>query len=387
MKKGAWVIGVLAAACGAYIYYASMGKLQEQNKFGPCLNNGKKWTLGYLQSGKLKRYNSSLRHFINHLAQLGWLKPVDWSKLPPDSPAVAAWRFLADNVQSDYLQINRKHFWCHDWNLTTRGKNRKALLAAFTRKEVDLMLAMGSWAGLDMADEAYRTPALALESSFSLAGVLGCSGKLPGHLYLPDYPEVLLRQMRLFRKITKFKTLGVVYIANPEGRHRAGLEQLRCLSRIEKFTLVEAQIPPDENMSQEELLRKYLEAHNKIASRIDAMWVTTTLVNYPDTAAKVLAPFFKYRIPTWYPHGQEGVAHGVVFGVVSKPCKRTAHHARAAAQILHGRPPASLAADMFIGNNLAINCAAAGKINFKIPKNLLAVAQKSYLEISTGEGR
>lgn len=388
MKKGVWLTTIAATACLAgMIYCVYTSELQSRNRFRPCLNNGKKWTIGYLQSGKLKRYNSSFRCFIDQLAQLGWLEPVDWSKLPPPASALAAWHFLADNMRSEYLQIHKKHFWCHDWHLATRRKNKKTLLTALARKEVDLMLAMGSWASLDMADRLHGIPTLALGSSFSLNRALHEQRKIPDHLYLPHYPDLLLRQIRLFRKIVKFHSLGVAYADSAEGRHRAGLKQLRSFSKQENFVLVEVEIQVPGNTKQEELLRQYIKAHNRLAPRVDAMWITTTLVNSPDSAAKVLAPFFKHKVPTWYPHGQEGVAHGVVFGMVSNPRKQTDYHARAAARILNGAKPADLARNMTVDNSLAINCAAADKIAFKIPKTLLAVTQKSYLKINTGEDK
>ena len=383
MKKVFLLVTLIIIVCLTFIIsWTWEGESLSRGEFQPCLNNGRKWKIGYLQSGTLKRYDLSLRHFIDQMAGLGWLEPVDWSKLPKNAKATDSWNYLADNMESEYLQIDKENCWSHDWSLTKRRENKKKVLATLNRKEINLMLTMGTWAGQDLANRLHSTPTMYLESYFPIAKKLYKNTQIPEHLYLPRYPEFLLRQVRLFRKITKFKTLGVVYVASSEGRHRAGLEVLKHLSQQEKFKLITVRILPRKEFKSGKLLEEYIEAHEKLASKIDAMWVTTGFVNSPDTAAKVLAPFFKYKVPTWYPHGQQGVVHGVLFGVISCPKKWAKYHARAAAKILNGSKPVEQVVDMPVDNQLVINCAAASEIDFKIPKNLLAVAKESYLGIT-----
>ena len=383
MKKVFLLAALTIIMCLTFIvFWTWEGDILSGDELRPCLNNGKKWKIGYLQSGKMKRYDLSLRHFIDQLAELGWLEPVDWSKLPKNATAADSWNYLATNMQSEYLQIKKENFWCNDWSLAKRRRNKKEVLKTLNCKGINLMLTMGTWAGQDLANRLHNTPTMYLESSFPIARKLYKNTKIPEHLYLPRYPEFLLRQVRLFQKLTKFKTLGVVYLASSEGRHRASLEILKHLSQQGKFKLVTVRILPRKEFKSGKLLEEYIEAHEKLAPKVDAMWVTTGFVNSPDTAAKVLAPFFKYRIPTWSPHGNQGVINGVMFGVISCPKKWAEHHARAAAKILNGGRPVDQVVDMPVDNQLVINCAAASKIDFKIPKNLLAVAKESYLGIT-----
>lgn len=383
MKKVFLLTATIIIVCLTFVIFQAWEKtFFSSDEFQPCLNNGKKWKIGYLQGGKAQRFELTLRNFIDNMAKLGWLEPVDWSGLPKSATAENAWNYLAENMQSKYLRISKRHFWNYDWSLVKRRENRKDILKQLGRKEIDLMLAMGTWAGQDLANRMHKVPVMFLESSFPIARKLYKNARIPEHLYLPRYPEFLLRQVRLFRNLTKFKTLGVVYVASSEGRHRAGLELLKHLSRQEKFKLVVARILPRKKLDSEKLLKEYIEAHEKIASKVDAMWVTTGFVNKPGTAAKVLAPLLKYKVPTWSPHGRQGVKHGVIFGVVSCPDNWAKYHAYAAARILNGAKPVNQGIDMPVDNQLVINCAAASNINFKIPKNLLAVAKESYLGIT-----
>ena len=89
------------------VYYTGKDSLGD---FSPCLNNGQKWTIGYMQGGEFKGYDSSFKNFINQLAKLGWLDPVDWKELIVPADARDMWHFLAQNMRSKYLQIKIKTF-------------------------------------------------------------------------------------------------------------------------------------------------------------------------------------------------------------------------------------------------------------------------------------
>jgi ABC-type uncharacterized transport system substrate-binding protein len=388
MKKFFLFAAILITFLGCYLFFSvCCRETDNSGSFPPCLNNDKKWIIGYFQSGKSEKHFSSFKYFIDHLAERGWLEPVDWTQLPKDSKTKEAWCFLAENMRSEYLRIETRYFWCSNWSLSRRKHLRKQVLGTLKNKEVDLMLAMGTWPGQDLASGVHSTPTICLESLFPIKRLFKKSGKIPDHLYLPQDPDFLLRQIHLFKKITKFKTLGVVYVASSEGRFKASLKLLKQFSKEKNFKLVVVRILPHEKLNSRKSLDKYIKAHEKIAPQVDAMWLTTGFMNYPETAGQVLAPLFKYKIPTWYPHGEVGVFNGAVFGVIHDPHERARHYAETTAKIFNGVKPASQIKDLPINNHLVINCAAAKKIGLKIPNTLLGAAKKSYLNINTGRNK
>ncbi len=379
-------VTILIIFCACFLIFLTyQDKPDNAKNYPPCLNNGKKWIIGYYQSGKSQKHNSSLRIYIDHLAQMGWLEPVDWTRLPEDSGTKELWSFLAKNMDSEYLEIEENKFWCSGWKQLKRKIIRKQILAKLRNHEVDLMLVMGTWPGQDLANNLHSTPTLYLESSFPVKKLFKKGEKVPDHLYLVRDPDFLLRQIRLFRKITKFKVLGVVYVASSEGRFRASLKLLKHFSQEKNFKLVVIRILPHDELNSGEMLKEHIAAHEKIAPQVDAMWLTSSFMDQPETAKMILAPFFKYRIPTWYPHGKQGVANGALFGVVHNPHKRAQHYAEITAKIFNGVKTSNQVRDLSADNHLAINCAAAKKIGFNIPRALLGVAKRSYLDINTGE--
>ena len=380
-------ITILTTLCAFFIFLFYNKGTDSSEAFPPCLHNEKKWKIGCFQSGKSEKHNSSLKNFINHLAVMGWLSPIDWAKLPKGATTKDTWNFLAENMQSKYLEINKKYFWCSDWNLAKRKVIRKQVLKTLQNKEVDLMLTMGTWPGQDLANNLHSTPTLYLESYFPIKKLFKKDGKIPAHLYFSQNPDFLLRQIRLFKKITKFKRLGVAYVASSEGRFRASLKLLKKLSKEEKFKLIVVRILPHKKLNSKTRLNEHIKANEKIAPQIDAMWLTSNFADDPKTASKILAPFFKYKIPTWYPHGRQGVANGAVFGVIHNPNTRTRYYAEIAAKIFNGVKFSGQIKDLPIDNHLIINCAAAKKIDLKISNTLLGVVKKSYLNINTGENQ
>ncbi|MDD5698368.1 MAG: ABC transporter substrate binding protein [Victivallaceae bacterium] len=351
------------------------------------MNNGRKWKLGYLQGGDLKSYDSSFRNLITRLAELGWLEPVDWSELPPRSNVREAWNFLARNMHSKYLRIETEHFWSADWNRDRRKIIRKQVLPALRKKKVDLMLAMGIWAGHDLANNLHSTPTVYFGPSFSVEKSFQHDPAVYGHIYLPRHSDFILRQVRLFKRITDFKTLGVVYVGTEEGRFLANLELLKRISRTENFSLVTIKISPYTSFISGQNLQDYIDAHKKISSLADAMWITSWFMNNPVTARRLLAPLVARKIPTWYPHGEHGIVNGAVFGLIHNPRIQARRYADVIVQIFHGVKPTSLIADLPVDNQLVMNYAAASKIGFNVPGNLLAAAHKAYLTINTGEDK
>ena len=385
MKKPFWLIAILILFCFLSLMILNFAPQQESfGEFSPRLKNGKKWNIGYVQSGKFRNYDIALKNFIDQLAVRGWLEPVDWKDLPPKAGARTIWLYLSQNMKSKYIQIETNNFWCAQWDRSCRKIIRKNVIETLNSKKIDLMLAMGTWAGQDIANNQHSVPTIYLGSPFPVGNIFKNKCKIPSHLYLPENPDFLLRQIRLFRKITKFKTLGVVYVASSEGRFMSSLKILKQLSKKEKFKLVAIRVLPHSCLKSEEYLASHIKAHEKIAPQIDAMWLTSGFMNNPDEAQKILAPLYKHRIPTWYPHGEVGIGNGAVFGVIHNPERRADHYAEITAKILNGIEPASLIQPLPADNQLVINCAAAQKIGMKIPKTLLSAAKRTFLTINAG---
>ncbi|MFA7230814.1 MAG: hypothetical protein WC071_06050, partial [Victivallaceae bacterium] len=158
------VVTVLVLALGAIIFTKKDLEFDSRLATRPNLNNNKKWSIGYIEGGTFSHYTQALKSTIDGLTALGWMKPVDWKRLPPDNEnAELIWNFLADTAQSDYLIFQKNAFYSGKWNKTHRLLNRKALLSRLKEnKDIDLVLAMGTWAGQDLATNLHATPVVVM---------------------------------------------------------------------------------------------------------------------------------------------------------------------------------------------------------------------------------
>lgn len=70
--------------------------------------DGRKWRIGYFESGDYSEYPRTLRVTVDGLQKLGWITvPV----IPDGLNGRQMWEYLADNVRSDTLEFVRDAWW------------------------------------------------------------------------------------------------------------------------------------------------------------------------------------------------------------------------------------------------------------------------------------
>ena len=90
------------------------------------------------------------------------------------------------------------------------------------------MLAFGTWAGLDLANNLHKTDTMVISASNAiLSGIIksvGDSGYDHVHAWID--PDKTKRQLRLLHKIIGFKRLGLAYENNKIGKSYAELDEM-----------------------------------------------------------------------------------------------------------------------------------------------------------------
>ncbi len=96
------------------------------------------------------------------------------------------------------------------------------------KKDIDLLLAFGTWAGQDFANHQHVTPTMVISASNAVkAGVIKSvedSGYDHVHAWID--PKKSERQVRLFHDIIKFKRLGLAYEDDLDGRSYAAVDDV-----------------------------------------------------------------------------------------------------------------------------------------------------------------
>ncbi|ACL02201.1 ABC-type uncharacterized transport system, periplasmic component [Desulfatibacillum aliphaticivorans] len=351
----------------------------------PKTNDGVKWRIGYFEGGPWPDYYENLLETAIGLSELGWMEKFQPPKRGKPDDARALWQWLARNVKSPYLEFAEDAFWSSNWEDDARETNRLACIKALQERKVDLMIAMGTWAGLDLANNKHSVPTLVMSTTDPIQAGIIKSAKDSGfdHVTVECDPTRYLRQIRLFHDIIQFKRLGYVCEDSPEAKAYSNEEDLKKVAKERGFKLVEC-YTQDTNIPEEEAVQGYLKCLERIAPDIDAFYFSAHQGAAPENMHKVLAPLMEHKIPTWSNWGMVCVKTGALMSVGRKNFKEYgAFYAKDIALILNGAKPRDLDQIMKEELSLAINLETARIIGYTPPKNLLKIAEFVFTDIET----
>ena len=106
-------------------------------------------------------------------------------------------------------------------------------------QDIDLVIAMGTWAGQDMT--ALGAPVLTIVASTSdaVGARIVASAQDSGleNMHARVQPERYQRQLRLFHEIVGFRKLGLVYEDSPSGRSYAAVDAVRQIAMEKGFSV------------------------------------------------------------------------------------------------------------------------------------------------------
>ena len=387
MKKKLTVISILLilllALTAVLIICSELGS-DEKISSAPRLNNGRKWNIAYLQSGENSHNARILKALVDGLAQLGWLKPVNWAGLAKDADSRQCWNYLSRNVSSEYLVFAKDAYWSSEWQNSQRLHNRKEILARLNdAKDIDLLIAIGTWSGQDMATNLHKVPVLVISSiNAKTAGIIQDGAQGFQHIFAKYDPDMIARQIRMFHLLTGFKKLGVVYDPSDSTKLYGNIEDLKSTAAEKKFELIiktvsYSSLPPAEAAA---VLYK---AYEELSKETDAIWVTAIV----DSACLpgIIKAVYKNKIPTWSPYGERFVEAGVLFSVKTFPEENAADYAGTVAMIFNGVLPRDINPRMSNRYELIINHATAKTIDYKIPRGLLFATDNNYMPLKVKE--
>jgi len=352
--------------------------------------NGEKWRIGYLEGGPYVNYQLYLKEIVYALGELGWLQKtvIPLSRNQEDTGHM--WSWIAANVKSDYLEFVPDAHYSTKWDKSLREKIKKAVIRRLSqKKDIDFMLAMGTWAGQDLANNRHSVPTTVISCSDACAANIVHSVDDSGydHLHARLDPERYQRQVQIFHDIIGFKRLGVAYENTVAGRSYAAIDDVETVAQERGFELVRCYAVSDV-ADPKKAADALLQCHEQLAANIDAMYLTTHSALEPKNLSRLLAPFNKNNIPTFSQAGSRDVRYGVLLSIAtaSASFKYAARfHAKVMAKIFNGAEPRQLEQVYESPPKIAINLVTAQTIEWDPPVDILGAADEIYQEIETVE--
>jgi ABC-type uncharacterized transport system substrate-binding protein len=350
----------------------------------PITNHGKKWRIGYYEGGSYINYPINLRTIIAGLVQLGWMAPVAIPEVEDKTLSKPVWDYLAKNVKSTYIEFAPDGYWSAEWDKGKRHQLKEEIIQRLNqKKDIDFMIAMGTWAGQDLANDRHHVPTMAVSVSDPVRSGISASAEDSGldHVHARCDPTRYIRQLRLFHRLFDFKKMGVVYENSVEGRTYAAMDDIHQVAAERHFSVVSCEAPFS-GVDLKTSTDRIIECHKLLAQSADAVFVTVHRGLDENRMPEIVAPFLAHKIPTWSQRGPQEVKKGILFSVSRGGFKAVGRfHAEVMARVFNGEKPRDIEQIFEDPKLIAVNTKVAQIIGYKIPDSILKIADMIYDKI------
>lgn len=343
--------------------------------------NGQKWRFGYVDSGDYSEYPRTLRGIVKGLEELGWLSVPE---APPSLDSAQLWEFLAEHTRSDYIEFVRDAWW---QPANADAKQRPALRHAIMNRistigDIDLIIAMGTWAGQDMALLKAPVPTIVASTSDPISAHIIASTNDSGldNLHARVDPERYQRQVQLFHDIIPFKRLGLVYEDTDEGKMYTGLKAVEDIAQKAGFTIHSCHAAWN-GVTLETATENTLNCYRRLAPDIDAAYVTVHRGITAESVKTIAEILSNANVPSFSMLGSSEVQLGILLGLAQADASYLGmFYAKTIAKILNGALARQLNQIWSDPAKLAINLETARSIGFDPPVDALLAADEIFPE-------
>ncbi len=374
---------LLLATCAATL----PAEERDQQRFTtiPRDNNGKPWRVAYYEGGPHGNYYDYLHSVVDGLVALGWIE----GKGPPaglkrDSREL--WNWLVRNASGKYLHFAADTFYSAGWDQPTREDTRRKLTDRLSKRDgIDLMFAMGTWAGHDLATNEHEIPTIVMSTSEPVRSGIIADVKDSGrdHVHARVDPHRYERQIKVFYDIIEFKTRGVAFEDSKNGRTYAAMDTVEKVAKERGFEVVVCHTKSDV-ADQSEANQSVIDCFQDLATKVDALYVTVQGGVNATTIPQLVEIANRKRVPTFSQGGSREVGYGMLMSI-SRPSFKPVGRFLAAtvAKVLNGAKPRQLTQLFEEPASIAINLKAAELIGLYLYADVLAAADEIYREIAT----
>ena len=383
MRKISIILSVLMIVLG--VTFPTIGAA-EKDKFNmkPMLNKGQKWRVAYYEGGEYIDYQQIFTETIKGLMSLGWIKMSDIPKQTGEQTK-DLWEWLSRKAESDYIEFVADAHYCASWDDELRKKTADQIIDRLNRKkDIDLLIAMGTWAGKDFANNMHHTPTIVLSASDPLSAGIIRSVEDSGydHLHATVDPYRFERQVRVFHEIINFKKLGVAYENSVNGKSYAAIDVVQKVANERKFKIVPCFTQSDISDTGE-AEQSVIECFEKLSKTCDAIYVTQQGGINRRSIPALVDIANKHHIPTFSQSGSEEVKYGFLVSLSQAGFRYVGEfHAQTIAQVFNGAKPNDLDQLFEEPPKIAINMKTAEVIGFDPPVVLLGATDEIFNEIN-----
>ena len=340
-----------------------------------------RWRIAYVESGDYVDYPLTLAETVDGLELLGWLQYAQ--PRPEGLSGPELWNWLSENTESPWLEFVADAYWRPgNFEAEQRAPMRKAISERLNSKgDIDLVIAMGTWAGQDMRELGPPVPTIVGSVSDAIASGIADSQHDSGrdNLHARIEPERYQRQLRLFHEIVGFDSLGLVYEDSEEGRSYGAVAAAEQVARELNFRLEHCHAP-SANIALEKATENAVNCYSQLAGRhVGAVYVTTHRGVTEKSVEQIANTLLEARIPSFSMAGSREVKKGLLMSIAQADISHVGlFHAETIARTLNGALPRELSQLWVAPPKIALNLSTSRRIGFDPPVDILLAADEVY---------
>jgi ABC-type uncharacterized transport system substrate-binding protein len=353
----------------------------------PVTNNGQKWRIGYYEGGEYIDYQQIFMATLQSLMDLGGMEPME---IPPQKGTQTKdlWKWLATEAESDYLEFVADAHYTAEWDEDLRSVIVEEIITRLNeQQDIDLMLAFGTWAGQDLANDKHHTNLMVLSASDPIASGIVKSVEDSGyeHVHARVDPYRFRRQVQVFYDIVGFQKLGIAYEDSVAGRSYAAISDIEAVAEESGFEIVRCLIQTEE--ATKDLIQDSLKAcFRELGDTAEAIYVTTHQNLTPQMIPELVEIANSKGIPTFSQSGSEEVKYGFLFSISQAGFKYLGDFfAQTMAKIFNGANPGELEQLFESPPKIAINLKTSEIIGYDPPVDVLGAVDEIYQEVTVPE--
>ena len=339
--------------------------------------SGGPWRVIYVEGGPYRDFVMNLVGLARGLEELGLIEDGA-VPIPQSEDASGVWGYLSERAGGDRLVFLADGFYSGGWDDEKLEEIGAGILERLQSGQVDLVLALGTQAGLMMATEAHRVPTLSITATDPVTAGISKTAERSGlpHVHVQVEAGRIERQLAMFHNLIGFRTLGVPLDSTAAGMATMGEPTIRRVARERGFELVECRadlkVP-----SVEESLGNLLGCLESLSQESDAVYLTVSNAMVADRLGEILAPLTARGLPTFSQKGAVETRLGVLMSMAEDDFINSGRfEAEVVRDVLSGRLPGDVGQIYLPPLTMALNFDTAMAIGWDPPFELLAMVDE-----------
>lgn len=317
-----------------------------QGPVKPVTNNGAKWRVALYQGGDYEDYSKILMATIKGLMEMGWIETASMPEQKTTPSMEKIWSWLSTEVKGEYIDFVQDGFYDADWEEGLRNNLKKDLFTRIeTKQDIDLILALGTWAAQDVSRARIKVPGVGISISDPVAAGIIKSVEDSGNDYFTVRVDPLRdeQQIRIFHDIVGFKRLGVPHEDSVEGRSYAAMDVIERLAKELNFEIVSEFTQETTASSKQIAVESLKTALKNLIKTSDAIYIPVAPNGLtPESISDMVEITNRGGIPTFSQSGSQEVKKGFFMSIAESEFKFVGEfNANTIARILNGAKPGS----------------------------------------------